>query len=124
METLNRWYVLQATYKRNINLTDVLQNRDVEFYIPLKVENPEKKNSLSRDALLIFIRSSKTTIDVLLKEFEFLRYQYIYKAGKRKPVTMSEADMKRFIKENKAQYKAQKSSKTRRASKQAIPNNI
>lgn len=106
MESPKVWYAMQATYKRNLNFSELLQGMGVDYYIPLKAEQPNKKG-MSRDPLLIFIHSTQKFIDLLTKEIIFLRPQFIYESpGKRKPVTMSEVEMKRFVKENRAEYKA------------------
>ncbi|MFR9627785.1 MAG: transcription termination/antitermination NusG family protein [Rikenellaceae bacterium] len=105
MESSLTWYAMQATYKRNLELSEFLQGLGVDFYIPQKAVAPDK-NNMSRDALLLFIRISEAEIQRLVNSVEYLRHQFVYEDNKRKPMTLSERDMKHFVKANKAQYRA------------------
>lgn len=105
MESPLVWYAMQATYKRNLELSGLLQSMDIEFYIPLKAVAPNR-NNMSRDALLLFIHSSEGVIESLINKVEYIRHHFVYENSKRKPVTLSDEEMKRFVSDNKAQYRA------------------
>lgn len=105
---LAAWYVLRVSYSREQKVYDWLRNQGFEVYIPLHYEEVLSDGKRKRVKVpllhnLIFIYSTRTDIDLVMKSSsnKYISYYYAHfkmdTFGKNPPLTIPKRQMDNFI---------------------------
>lgn len=105
----NKWYVVRATYMREIKTYDYLTKKGIKCFLPLRDTTKEtdgKKYKIKEPLLphLVFVYTSEEKIIQIVKhtsELSFLSFYYNHfkkeANGKNPPLTVSDKEMENFI---------------------------
>ncbi|CDN30883.1 Transcription antitermination protein UpdY [Mucinivorans hirudinis] len=103
MEESVEWYAVRVTYCREFKLKEILDSLKIDNYIPVQyreVTRNGKKKKILQPVIrnLVFIRTSRETLDAIKKDVEgVLPIRYMYNNAAKAPVTINDSEMRQFI---------------------------
>ncbi|MDD2961599.1 MAG: UpxY family transcription antiterminator [Muribaculaceae bacterium] len=97
----NHWYAIRVTYNRELKVADELKEKGIEYFLPMRykeVMKGERRIKMLVPAInnLIFIRSSREDM-IEFKIHTPLPIRYIMDRETRRPIIISDNQMKNFI---------------------------
>ncbi len=102
------WFAMSAPYRRELKAKDYLEQRQIECFVPMTKALIEKKNGTKSRQLvpaihnLIFVHTSKSTIQRIKQGVDFLQYRTKPHNGKNIPIIVPDSQMQQFIAVTKA----------------------
>lgn len=97
--------MMMATYRQSAKASKDLLKLGIEHFIPIRGRKKGLKGAFVMDCSNVFVRCEYDTINKILKECHYLRVRTEHNGGSLKPITLSDKDMKAFIKENRTNCK-------------------
>ncbi len=94
-----------ATYRRSAKASKDLLKLGIEHFIPIRGRKKGLKKTFVLDCNSVFVRCEYDTISKILKECDYLHVRTEHNGSSLKPITLSDKDMKAFIKENRTNCK-------------------
>lgn len=97
------WYALRATYSRVINAKKILDDDDVENFIPQHYQIQKTKNGHNEKVLvpflkdLIFVRSTQEKIKEEKSKIPYLLYITKREGDRNRPIIVPDREMNNFI---------------------------
>ncbi len=105
----NKWYVVRATYMRELKAYDSLTKKGIKCYLPIRntIKERDGKKYRTKEPLLphlVFVYTNKEEITKIVKytpELSYLSFYYNHfkkeANGNNPPLTVSDKDMESFI---------------------------
>lgn len=105
MESNNhvQWFAMRVCYGRELRLKERLTALDINCFIPMQIKEEIKKGVKIKKWVpvvhnLIFIQSSRKSIDVLRKQFEnIIPMFYMIDKATNTPIVIPDQEMRNFI---------------------------
>lgn len=97
------WFAMSAPYRRELKAKHFLEERNVECFVPMRYAIAEKRGAgKSRKMVpavhnLIFVHTTKNTIQALKQGVDFLQYFTKPVNGKNVPIIVPDRQMQQFI---------------------------
>ncbi len=97
------WFAMSAPYRRELKAKAFLESKGIECFVPMKNAIVDKRNGIKSRQLvpaihnLIFVHTSKSTIQELKRGRDFLQYMTRPQDGKNTPITIPDKQMSQFI---------------------------
>lgn len=96
------WYAMRATYRREIKVKQLLDEVNIESFIPMRyetcVENRQKiRKQVPAIRSLIFVRTTPTIIKQIKSKLPYLQYMMKIEDSKKSPIIISKEKMQQFI---------------------------
>lgn len=98
-----RWYVMRDLKRANAKLPayKLLQEKKMEVFVPMKWHLVTRKGVRVREKVpfirdLLFVHETRGSLDAIVENTPTLQYRWLRNTY-RKPMTVADADMERFI---------------------------
>ena len=96
------WFAMSAPYRRELKAKENLAARGIESFVPMTIAVAEQKGTKSRKMVpaihnLIFVHTTKETIQRIKQEIDYLQYRTFPCEGKNKPIIVPDNAMAQFI---------------------------
>jgi Transcription termination factor nusG. len=94
------WYAMRVTYCRELKVQEILSNKSIETYIPMRYEikvinKQKKRNKVPIIHNLIFVHTTPTIIKEVKRELPYL--QYIMDNRSKEKIIVPDKQMNNFI---------------------------
>lgn len=103
MEDKIKWYAMRVTYGREVKLKSYLDTIGIVNFIPMRMDEIKKGNKIKKIPKpiinnLIFIKSTRSILNVIKKEHEHkIPFRYIMDGYSKQPIVIPDKDMFYFI---------------------------
>lgn len=100
---LKSWYVLRATYSRELRVRDQLEEKGMRTFVPMMwrkstIAGKQEKKLVPAVNSLCFVYSTKAELDSYIRSFGDLRpVNYYWDRTSNRPLTVPEKSMEDFI---------------------------
>ena len=97
------WFAMRVTFRRELNIKRVLDEKSIENFIPMRYGIHITKNKKRKRILvpvihnLIFVHTFPKTIKEIKNGIPYLQYMTTWKDGKRIPIIIPDEQMNQFI---------------------------
>lgn len=97
------WFAMSATFGRALKAKDFLESRSVRCFIPMKYEvvndgkQGKKRQLIPAINNLLFVNTTRSSIQSLKAELNYLQYLTRPDGERRVPIVISEHQMEQFI---------------------------
>lgn len=97
------WFAMSATFGRALKAKDFLESRAVQCFVPMKYDVvSDRKHGKVRKLIpainnLLFVHTSRSNIQALKAEVEFLQYLTRPEGTRRVPIVVPDRQMEQFI---------------------------
>lgn len=98
------WFVMRDLKRTNAKLPayKLLAEKHFEVFTPMKEQLSVRGGKQIREEVpfiqdLLFVHDTQEAIDPIVKKNPTIQYRYLKGAGYKKPMTVTDADMERFI---------------------------
>lgn len=98
-----KWFAMSAPYCRELKAKHALDSIGIRSFIPMRYQIVTPRNSKASRQLkpavhnLIFVHSSKETVQQVKSQLQFLQYLTRTENGKNIPIIVPDKDMEQFI---------------------------
>jgi Transcription termination factor nusG. len=94
------WYAMRVTYCRELKVQEILSNKSIETYIPMRYETKSTNKQKKRNIVpiihnLIFVRTTPSIIKNVKRELPYL--QYIVDTRSKEKIIVPDRQMNYFI---------------------------
>lgn len=101
-ELNNRWFVMSATYGRELKIKEKLEELQIKCFIPMKTTFSKEKGKVIKKTApviknLIFVYVDRSTIQRVKTKYQYLQYQTHRIDGKIIPIIVPLLQMENFI---------------------------
>ena len=97
------WFAMSATFGRALKAKDFLESRSVRCFVPMKYEivsdgkHGKKRQLIPAISNLLFVNTTRTHIQSLKSEVDYLQYLTRPEGTRRVPIVVAERQMEQFI---------------------------
>lgn len=99
----SEWFAMSATFGRALKAKDFLESRSVRCFVPMKYEivsdgkHGKKRQLIPAISNLLFVNTTRTHIQSLKSEVDYLQYLTRPEGTRRIPIVVAERQMEQFI---------------------------
>lgn len=97
------WYAMSATFGRELKVKAILEQEEVECFVPMRYEIRKYKGRktvrqlVSAVSNLIFVHTTRDTLKDIKQRIEYLHFLVQHQDGRNSPIIVSEQQMAQFI---------------------------
>ena len=96
------WFAMSAPYRRELKAKENLAARGIDSFVPMTITVAEERGTKKRKTVpaihnLIFVHTTKETIQRTKQEIDYLQYRTTPCNGKNKPIIVPDKAMTQFI---------------------------
>lgn len=98
-----QWFAMSAPYRRELKAKEFLQSKGIDCFVPMTNAIVERHNGIKQRKQvpaihnLIFVHSSKATIQEVKQGVDYLQWRTTPQNGKNTPITVPDKQMQQFI---------------------------